>query len=55
MARERMGILELLCERGVDFLREALTVLVEGIMEVSCQRTCSSYVVLMLRGCLDSA
>ena len=50
MARERMGILELLCERGVDFLREALTVLVEGIMEVSCQRTCSSYVVLMLRG-----
>ena len=41
-ARERMGILELLCKRGVDFLREALTVLVEGIMEVSCKRTCFS-------------
>ena len=42
-------------QEGVGFLREALTVLIERIMAVSCQRTCSSYVVLMQRGCLDSA
>ena len=37
MARDGMDILELLRKRGldgdVDFLREALTVLVEGIMD----------------------
>ena len=43
MAKERIDVIELLCKRGIDgdmdFLREALTVVVDGILdaEVSTQ------------------
>ena len=63
MARESMDVLELLRKRGldvdVDFLREALGVLVEGIMdaEVSanlCKRATLSVLMPTIRASVNS-